>query len=324
MRPRHWLRALGTIVVALLVALGGLFVARDDERAPLTDEVRRDVSGSFVRLPEGVVHYEMVGPHAGRTVVLVHGFSVPAYIWDPTFDALARAGYRVLRYDLYGRGYSDRPDLAYDRELFDRQLAGLLDSLDVSGPVDVMGLSMGGSIAGTFAARHPERVRTLTLVDPAFASPRALSLVERTPLVRDYLHAVLAVPSMPEGQLADFHRPEKHRDWPDRYRAQMRYDGFRRAILSTRLTRATLDERPTLARLDSLRMPVLLIWGEHDAGITREAMDDIRKAIRRTQYHAIADAGHIPHYERPEVVNPILLDFLARSGPSPLLAEHAR
>ena len=57
-----------------------------------------------------------------RTVVLVHGFSVPYYIWDSTTTALAAAGYRVVRYDEYGRGLSDRPNVDYTADLYDRQL----------------------------------------------------------------------------------------------------------------------------------------------------------------------------------------------------------
>ena len=324
MTQGRWARMAAGIVGACVIALTVPYVTRDIESELLDDAVRQSVPGSFVSLADGKVHYEMVGPREGRTVVLVHGFSVPAYIWDPTFDALARAGYRVLRYDLFGRGYSDRPRTTYDRELFDRQLAGLLDSLRVLGPVDLMGLSMGGSVVGTFAARHPERVRSITLVDPAFAKPRELTLVERTPLLRDYVNTVSWIPAAPAGQLGDFHRPERHANWPERYRPQMRYEGFRRALLSTRLSRASLDERETLRRLDSLTMPVLLIWGEHDAVISRESMDELRKSVRRTQYHPIAEAGHIPHYERPDIVNPILLEFLARSGPTPLLAGESR
>ena len=75
-----------------------------------------------MQLSQGYVHYELGGPVGGEKVVLVHGLSVPYYIWDPTFDALTEAGFRVLRYDLYGRGFSDRPKLRYDADLFDEQL----------------------------------------------------------------------------------------------------------------------------------------------------------------------------------------------------------
>ena len=55
--------------------------------------------GRFIRLPDGVMHYDIAGPNDAPVVVLVSGFSVPYAVWDSTFDVLARANFRVLRYD---------------------------------------------------------------------------------------------------------------------------------------------------------------------------------------------------------------------------------
>ncbi len=73
-----------------------------------------------------------------------------------------------MRYDYFGRSYSDRPKLAYDLATYDGQLTELLDSLGLRGLVDVAGVSMGGVIATNFADKHADRVRSLTLVDPYF------------------------------------------------------------------------------------------------------------------------------------------------------------
>ena len=62
------------------------------ETEVLDDAARANLPGRFVRLPDGVVHYELGGHELGQPVVLVHGFSVPYYIWDPTYEALAEAG----------------------------------------------------------------------------------------------------------------------------------------------------------------------------------------------------------------------------------------
>ena len=85
----------------------------------------------------------------------MHGFSVPYFIWDPTFKFLTKSGFRVLRYDLFGRGYSDRPKLRYDIDLFCKQLRELLDTLGFE-QINLMGLSMGGPITATFTARYPQ------------------------------------------------------------------------------------------------------------------------------------------------------------------------
>ena len=133
----------------------------------LDAQSRANLPGEFVELADGVVHYEVGGPVDGQKVVLVHGFTTPYFMWDNNFDELTGAGFRVLQYDLYGRGYSDRPHLVYGLDLYDRQLLNLLDALNFNEPVDLVGLSMGGPITGTFTDRHPRRVRKLTLLAPA-------------------------------------------------------------------------------------------------------------------------------------------------------------
>ena len=113
-----------------------------DETKELNDSTRKSASGSFVALSDGVTHYELGGPRDGHSVVLVHGFSVPYFIFDSTFEFLVNAGFRVLRYDLIGRGFSDRPNVDYDIHLFVRQLKDLLDALELK-QIDLVGLSMG-------------------------------------------------------------------------------------------------------------------------------------------------------------------------------------
>ena len=95
------------------------------ERRDLDSAARAAAPGAFASLPDGYTHYEISGPadsNGGRVVVLAAGFSVPYYIWDPTFSALTSAGFRVLRYDYYGRGYSDRPAIPFSDEMYVRQL----------------------------------------------------------------------------------------------------------------------------------------------------------------------------------------------------------
>lgn len=316
MRKLNLVLMFGSVLAALILLSAGAYVSYDQETLPLTEEVRKKAPGSFLRLPDGVVHYELAGPPPRqadvRTVVLVHGFSVPYYIWDPTADALAAAGFRVLRYDLYGRGYSDRPDATYDADLYDRQLLGLLDGLGIAGPVDLVGLSMGGPIIVTFADRRPERTGKLALVDSAYHGARSLDLATATPYVGEFLMTVTTAPALPESQLDDFYDPSRFPDWPAKYRVQMQYKGFRRALLSTLRHFAGRDVEPEFARVGQSGRPVLLLWGSDDLTVPVEITADIRKAIPQAELHVIEEAAHLPHYERPEAANPILIEFLKR------------
>ncbi len=305
------LRNIIIIPVALAAAgIAALSATRNPERLELDATARQAAPGQFVTLADGVTHYDVAGPDSGQRVMLVHGFSVPFYIWDSTSTALAAAGFRVARYDHFGRGYSDRPDVAYTADLFDRQLVQLLDSLGWREPVDVVGLSMGGPISATFVARHPERARSLTLVDPA-AGPRTVPpAMFRIPVAGPALWQSLAVPGMADGQASDFVEPAKWPDWADRYRTQTQYRGFGRALLSTLREGQDVSLDSVYSRVGALGIPTLLLWGTQDSTVSIEHAPSVRTAIPQAQFHAIDRAGHLPHLERTDVVNPLLIGFL--------------
>jgi pimeloyl-ACP methyl ester carboxylesterase len=280
----------------------------------LDDEARRNAPGDFIRLPDGMVHYELKGPPEGRLVVLVHGFSVPYYIWDPTFPALAAAGLRVLRYDLFGRGYSDRPDLPYTMELFVRQLKDLLEALQMNDPVDLVGLSMGGPISAGFTDCYPERVRKLCLLDPAgFQAGRpVLYRLLSLPGLGETLIGLFANLLLASNQPGDFHVPEKFPGYPEQFLPQMQFQGLKRAILSTLRVGPLGELTQTYQRVAAQGLPVLLVWGRQDKIVPFKLSEKARQILPQAEFHAIDQAGHIAHYERPEVVNPLLITFLKK------------
>ncbi|KAM6496412.1 Alpha/Beta hydrolase fold [Amanita muscaria] len=110
--------------------------------------------GAYAPLPFGKVRYWLLGPDNGQNVVLIHGLSIPAIIWTDVAPSLAANGYRVLLYDLYGRGYSDAPQMTYDTNLYTTQLALLMQYLKWD-KAFVVGVSMGGGIAAAFTAQYP-------------------------------------------------------------------------------------------------------------------------------------------------------------------------
>ncbi len=291
--------------------LAGNYNAHNLETESLTESVRAAAGGSYVRLRDGITHYEVAGPDKQPTVVLVHGFSVPYYIWDPTFDGLVKAGFTVVRYDLYGRGYSDRPDVTYDADLYDRQLTDLLNALGVTGKVDLGGLSMGGAIVVTFAARHPEKVRSLALFDPAYMTGDKPPFELRVPLLGEYVMDVKIAPTLADDQRADLYHPERFPDYVDKYRPQMKYHGFRHALLSTLRDYLSRDMRGDFHKVGETKVPVLLVWGRHDTDVPFALSRDVLKDPQ-AQFLPVDDAAHIPHYEHPEIVNPALIKFLGK------------
>jgi len=177
----------------------------------LDDHLRASLPGGFIQLTDGVTYYELAGTVDRPLVILVHGLSVPSYIWEPAFKTLRRAGFCVLRYDLFGRGYSDRPRAAYTLDFFERQLAELLAALDLRQQLSVIGLSMGGPIAAAFAAHQPARVARLGLIDPAGLldwNPPSLRLL-RLPVIGELLMELNGEQFVVSSQASDFYNPER-------------------------------------------------------------------------------------------------------------------
>jgi pimeloyl-ACP methyl ester carboxylesterase len=287
------------------------------EKKKISDALRKSVrqsSGSdFISLPSGYTHYEMSNPDATETVVLVHGFTVPMFIWEPTFQFLSKQGYRVLRYDLFGRGYSDRPKAKYDLDFFATQLRDLLDALNINEPVNLFGLSMGGAITATFTARYPERVKKLALFDPAGGAdlPRSLILkMMEIPLLGELLMGFFGRRTLTKGLAADFHNPELLEHFTSQYLPQLDYQGFLRAILMTLRNDALRNSLPTYRKVGELGIPKLLVWGRDDQTVPYDQAEAVVASLPGVRFHTIEDSGHIPHYEDADQANPIILDFL--------------
>lgn len=300
------------VALAILVlATFGLWLqisSNNPETMTLDNEARASAPGQFVELSDGYTHYDIAGPEDGQVVVLVHGFSVPFYIWNTTFAALSNAGFRVVRFDTYGRGYSDRPETRYDGEFFERQIDELIDALGLRTPVDLVGLSMGGAVTARYAANNPERVRRVVFVDPTNESwgepplPRPIG---------DIVMGLRLFPVIAEGQMTDFLYPENYPDWVERYRIQMQYKGFRNAIVSTIYDFGPDDHLANFARMQELDKPVLLVWGEQDQTVPIAGADVVRSVLD-VEFFPVADSGHLPHIEKANPTNSKIIEFLSK------------
>ena len=295
-----------------------------DETKELNEDTRKSAGGAFVQLPNGITHYELSAssplqkgqkPDARYPIVLIHGFSVPYFIYDPTFEFLARSGFPVLRYDLFGRGFSDRPHARYNLDLFVQQLVDLLDALNISGPVNLVGLSMGGPVAAGFAIHHAERVHKLVLIDPIGAMPVRISLmltVAKIPIVGEVAFSLVGSEGLVQNIAADFFDLALVAHFQAQYKTQMQYKGFKRAILSTIRNDMLGSFIDVYRALGKMERQVLMFWGRNDTTVPFEYSNDLREVLPKAEFHVIENCGHIPHYEKPHEVQPVLLEFLRK------------
>lgn len=306
-------RRRGVVLVVLLLVVGGSWALAGGEPIVLDDAERAARGGRYLRLPDGHTHYDVAGPaDAAATTILVHGTTVPSFVWDRNVGALAESGHRVIRYDLYGRGLSHRADVPHDLVLFVRQLAGVVDSLAPGVQLNLVGASIGGIIIAEYARLHPERVRALVMVDPAGVGT-ALPLAARialAPVVGEYVMRVAGSKQLRPSRRM-FAHPERYPAFDSVYLGTLAIQGSRKAVLSTLRTMPFNDYASGYAALGELGMPTLLIWGTEDRIVPFAASDTVRQLIRPARFLAVPDAGHFPNYEEPDIVNEAMVAFLA-------------
>jgi pimeloyl-ACP methyl ester carboxylesterase len=173
---------------------------------------------------------------------------------------------------------------------------------------------MGGAITIVFTDRHPGLVRKLCLIGPAglpFKRPFAAKLLE-APILGEWIMSLFGDRILVPGLKDDAYEPEKFPEYVEQYRTQMQYVGFKRALLSTIRSGSLAGATEAYAGVGRQGRPVMLIWGRKDQVVPFELSEQLRELIPHVEFHAIDEAGHVPHYERPELVNPLLITFLAK------------
>lgn len=310
MNTKHILRVFIIFDLIILILLLP-FLLLNKEKMVINDTVRSTSGEDFIELSEGYVHYDLTGPADGELVVLVHGFSVPGYIWDTTILGLVDQGYRVLTFDLYGRGLSDRPKVDYNLDLFVQQINELTAKIVPDDAFHLVGLSMGAPIATSFANDNHEIVKTITLIAPEVLTVKEADIFPmNVPLLGEWVVGVYLVPfHLPQSQLDDFYRPEKFPGWVERYTQQLQYKGFKYAILSTIRNLVKMEPLTEYEELNSQGIPALLIWGMEDKSVSYEAIVKLMQVIPGMETLFVDETGHIPNVEKPEIVNPALIKF---------------
>ncbi len=303
----------------LLAGLAGVVLAptvAEVLRPRMGPKTRQEAPGAFAELPRGVTHYQWQGPEGGPLVVCVHGLTTPSFVWEGIAPQLAKAGYRVLTYDLYGRGYSDRPRGTQDAGFFTTQLEHLLDHLGVTERFTLIGYSMGGSIGACYAELHPERLNKLILLAPA-GMGHDLGPVAR--LVVNYggfgrwLFMAMYGRSFRQGTETERDLPSSVPDIVDRQQNELRFRGFRGAVLLSMrgiLDRDLEEEHRSVAESG---LPVLAIWGREDEVIPISGMGKLAEWNRRAEQEVIEGAGHALAYSHSDEVVGLLLPALEAS-----------
>lgn len=239
---------------------------------------------------------------AGPAVVLLHGFSFDASMWDPQRPALLAAGYRVLRYDLRGFGAAGPPLPERDHV---GDLRAVLDGHGVAA-AHLVGLSLGANVALAAAHAAPARVASLTL-----ASPGLPGHTWTTPRPPDEVAAHARVKGVAAGKQFWLAHPV--------FASLDAHPGARKHV--GKMIAAfpghqwgdgpATPQLPSLAgELGEISAPTLVVSGALDLPGYRQIARVLRGGLPHAQHHEMADAGHVLNLERPREFTRLLLSFL--------------
>lgn len=260
---------------------------------------------SVITVQDTALHVRSDGPVDGPVLVFSNSLGTDFRVWDAVMPLLP-PGLRVIRYDKRGHGLSDCPPGDWGMAAHVADLAGLLDALGVRGAV-VCGLSVGGLIAQGLAAARPDLVRALILSNTAARIGGPAMWDERITALRAGGLAVLA-----EAILQRWFTPRFRAEEPSL--AIWRNMLVRTPIAGYIATCLAIRDTDFTAQTAGLRLPVLAIGGEHDGSTPPDLVAATAALVRGARFELVADAGHIPGVEQPQIVAGLIAGFLAEIG----------
>jgi len=172
-----------------------LYVALDRENIDI-NEFRLNSGYEEVKLSDGITSYKDIGSKNNKVIVLVHGATFGSLAYEEYVDVFVENNYRVITYDQYGRGYSDRINNDVSIELMERQLKELIDHCKV-GDIILYGVSFGAAVVAKYAANNPEKISFVGYQVPLINSANIPMLsIANIPLYGDLLIRGFLVPGI--------------------------------------------------------------------------------------------------------------------------------
>ena len=274
-----------------------------------------DPDGAFVQAGDTRMYYQKAGT-GDVPIVLVHGFGASSFSWRENLNPIAEEGFTVYAPDMRGFGLSDKGwDKTMSQDAQADRLKAFMDAQGIDRAV-LAGNSMGGGIVTNFALRYPDRVRGLVLVDPAIyggANSGLASALVQLPGLQRWGQQVVRLILADNDRNADtiksawFDPSGVTPDVLSGYRRALQTPEWDISLLALMRDGASNNLGP---RLGELKAPTLIVWGDHDTWISPTNAPKLNQDIVGSELAIIQDAGHVPHEEKPEEFNGVLIDFL--------------
>jgi len=244
----------------------------------------------------------------GPVVILLHGFPLSKAMWDEQLKGLGNV-YRVIAPDLRGFGESPVPEGTYTMDAMADDVVELLETLEIAGPVVVGGLSMGGYVALSLAARYPTRVKGLILMDTRAGADTPEAAQGREATAKSVIAANSSTPVV-EAMLPKLFSKLTLETRPERVEPMlsvMQGTAPQGIVGALRGMAIRPDRR---ADLPKIAVPTLVMVGEDDILTPPAEAQAMAQAIPNARLEVIPKAGHVAPYENHAAANAAILRFL--------------
>lgn len=221
----------------------------------------------------------------GPPLLLIHGLAGSWNWWQRNVPALAQS-HSVYLIDLPGFGCMRAHSQGFALDAAPSWIRAFLHTLDIRRP-SIVGHSMGGTIALSFAAQWPDEVDRLALAAPALGLPRKTVVGNVLPLVAACRYA------------------------DPRFYPTLLRDALRTGITTLYRAANMLVTAKEPTALTQVTTPTLLLWGEHDPLVPLDIGRGLRKSLPASRLHIIPGAGHVGMFDRPNEFNDLVLRFLS-------------
>lgn len=250
------------------------------------------------------IHCELEGSPSAPVITLSHSLATNLSMWEPQMEMLLKS-YRVLRYDTRGHGESEVPMGPYSLEMLATDVTSMLEALEIK-KTHFMGISMGGMIGQQLALQSPGAISSLILCDTSSQIPHEAWPIwdERIRIAETNGMEPHVVPTLERWFTSPFRK--RHPEVMERIGAMIRstdprgYAGCSFAIRTLNLT----------DQIHKIRMPTLILVGEHDPGTPLSAAQALRQRIEASKLIVLKAASHLSNIEQSKEFNDAVLSFL--------------
>ncbi len=262
-----------------------------------------------IKLSQGNTHCRVNDQGNGEWVVLVHGLITPQFAWHFLFEDLVKSGYRVVSFDLYGRGESDIPQIEYNFDLYIQQLDEIIHYFCKTKKPNIVAWSMGGALSSLYAMKHTQRINKLVLIAPGIVIAAGHWMKQ---LLQHNLASALFIKTgkmtLEDRMQQQFTKPNNYQEYYKKATAQTKRQGFWESLVSI-IVNYPENLLKILHYYPEESPKPLIIWGKDDKITDYAESKEVTRKLGG-ELLTIPNASHAVHYEHPNQVNQAIINFL--------------